>query len=234
LFKPVQQKSQCVYTKVMSEIKSAIMHGLLKPGDKLPSERNLAEMLGVSRTSLREALKLLAAGGFVNIKHGQGVFITENDHESYLHKIFAESLATRDDLAGLFEIRKVLETQSAAWVAERAADEQILRMARLISTTKEKIAASPQLGVSLLVEQDSRFHLLLAEATGNKVMLQVMGNLLDLLTEVRGRSMAVKGRQLKSLHEHELIVNALIIRDKDSARQAMLDHLANVEADILL
>ena len=199
----------------------------------MPPERTLAEMLGVSRTSLREALKLLAAGGFVTIRHGQGVFIAENDHDDYLHKIFAESVATRDDLVGLFEIRKVLETQSAAWVAERGTDEEISRLGRLISTTKEKVAASPQLGVTLLVEQDSQFHLLLAEATGNKVMQRVMDHLLDLLAEVRGRSMAVKGRQLKSLQEHELIVKALQNRNQAGARQAMLDHLTNVERDVV-
>lgn len=233
MFKPVQEKSDSIYGKVVTELKSAIMSGRLKPGDKLPGERVLAEMLGVSRTSLREALKMLAAAGLVTIKHGQGVFIANHDHDSYLQKFVQQVLVNPQEIKELFEIRKVLETQAAAWVAERGSTDQINRLAGLLTSTKDKLAQQPTPGLALLAEQDSKFHLLLAEATNNSVLVRIMEGLLDLLADSRCRSMAVPGRPLKSLEEHRQVVEALLLRQPDAAREAMLQHLENVEKDIL-
>jgi len=233
LFKPVQQKSENVSQKVVRELKSAIAEGKVKPGDKLPPERTLAEMLGVSRNSLREALRLLKAFGLVTIKHGQGVFVAEQNHDLYIANLLKHASVEKSKLAELFEIRKLLEGQAAVWAVERGTEEQIKALAKLVESTRGKLAGEPADSPSILAEQDSLFHNLLAEVTNNSVLVTIMHSLLDLIYDSRCKAMTVPGRQQKSLEEHCRVVEAIQNRKAEDARRAMLTHLQNVEQDVL-
>lgn len=232
LFKPIAKDPASVHEKIVAEIKSSILRGKLKPGDKLPSERALAEILNVSRTSLREALKILAASGIVTIKQGQGVYVVENTHQDiighFTNRIFSEQY----DLTELYDMRKVLETQAVVWAVRRATPEQISYMNELISETREKLSHSPKEDTQILTDHDTKFHNALAEASGNKVLVRVMQNLLDLIEETRNRAFTIPGRGSKSLDDHQKIVDAIRNHDTDNARQAMYHHLESVEEDI--
>jgi GntR family transcriptional repressor for pyruvate dehydrogenase complex len=234
VFKPINDKPANVYEKVIAVLKKAIMQGELKPGDKLPSERELSRMLGVSRTSLREALRLLDVSGVVTIKHGQGVFITNNDSDEYMKKFISHIFVDEKKIEELFQIRKLLETEAAAWACKNATEEQLNAIFRLVKDTMEKLQDSPKGELlSILAEQDNKFHQLLAEAANNSVLKNIMDNLLDLLADSRAKAASVEGRPQKSLKEHLKIAECLLRRDCNGAQTAMLEHLSNVEKDVL-
>ncbi|NLT95297.1 MAG: FadR family transcriptional regulator [Clostridia bacterium] len=233
MFGPIKRDPTSVYEQVLKQLTAAIMHGDLKPGDKLPSERSLAEMMGVSRTSLREALKMLAAAGMVNIKHGQGVFISEKGSPFNVLIKFAGKVNIDDDtVRDLFELRKLLETQNAVWACQRAENSVIDNLSEIVEQTLNSLNDTKD-DLVILARQDSEFHTKLAEATGNKVIVRVMHDLLDLLNDVRCQTLSIPDRPLKSLNEHKEIVEALKSRSVDLVKEKMLVHLNNVEAELL-
>ncbi|KYH33055.1 FadR/GntR family transcriptional regulator [Neomoorella mulderi] len=233
LFQPIYRNPKSVYHRVVDEIKKSIFEGRMKPGDRLPAERELAEMLGVSRTSVREALKMLAAEGLVSIRHGQGAFISEQDPDEYLKRFASHLPVNRDTVLHLFEVRKVLEPQAARWVAERASQADIQELASMVTTTREQLGRLRSGRLSLLAGHDSNFHYRLAQATGNTVLVRLMHSMLDLLADSRSRSLAIPGRGERSVDEHYEIVKALINRDGDEAAAAMLRHLEDVEEQVV-
>ena len=178
------KEQDTIYEKVVKSIKSSIAEGKLKPGDKLPAERALAQMLGISRTSLRIALKLLAAEGLVEIKHGKGVFIAEKDNDDIIKK-FSEKIFIEDEtLNDFFEIRKVLETQAAIWAVEKGTQEQIANLEDIVNSTLAELNSNKELDYGILAEHNFKFHTCLAEACGNPVLLRIMENLIDLLMKL--------------------------------------------------
>jgi len=232
MFKPINQEHESVYEKVVKRLKSSIAEGTLKPGDKLPAERVLAQMLGISRTSLREALKLLSAEGLIDIKHGKGVFIAEKETDDIIQKFSAKIFVENDTLKDFFEIRKVLETQAAKWAAERSNEKQIAHLENIITKTHSELTASKKFDFAILAEHDMKFHISLVKASGNAVLIRIMQNLIDLLNESRSHALAVPKRPYNSIEEHLAIVQAIKMKNPESAGKAMLAHLRNVEKDI--
>jgi len=234
VFQPIEIERKTVYEKVVQVLKSSIMSGELKPGDRLPSERKLAEMLNVSRTSVREALKILAAEGLIQIRHGQGIFVNGLEDPDNLIREFVRVAAVDDaTIKDFLEIRRILEVNAAKWAAVRASDEQLNQILELLEKTKDLLKNKDKGLLLLLADHDTRFHNLLAEATGNSVLVKIMRNLLDLLSEVRLRCLQIEGRPLKSLAEHEEIAKALIARSPELAEKAMDLHIRSVEKDIV-
>lgn len=232
LFQPINRNPKSVYNRVVDEIKKSIFEGKMSPGDRLPAERELAEMLGVSRTSVREALKMLAAEGLVSIRHGQGAFISEQDPDEYLKRFASHLPVNQDTVLDLFEVRKVLEPQTARWVAERGSQNDIQELASMVTTTREQLGRLRSGRLSLLAGHDSNFHYRLAQATGNTVLVRLMHSMLDLLADSRSRSLAIPGRGERSVDEHYEIVQAILHRDADAAATAMLRHLEDVEEQV--
>ncbi|MDN5344092.1 MAG: hypothetical protein PWQ18_203 [Clostridia bacterium] len=232
LFQPINRNPRSVYHRVIDEIKRNIFEGRLQPGDRLPAERELVAMLGVSRTSVREALKMLAAEGLVSIRHGQGAFISEQDPDEYL-KQFANHLpVNQETVRHLFAVRKILEPQAARWVAERASQADIQDLVTMVTTTRDQLGRLRSGRLSLLAGHDSSFHSRLAQATGNTVLVRIMHSMLDLLADSRSRSLAIPGRGERSVEEHYEVVKALSRRDAEGAAAAMLHHLEDVEEQL--
>ncbi|MBZ4686384.1 MAG: GntR family transcriptional regulator, transcriptional repressor for pyruvate dehydrogenase complex [Clostridia bacterium] len=233
LFNRINEKPVSVHERVMREIKSAITQGLLKPGDKLPPERELAKMLGVSRTSLREALKILELSGVVTIKHGQGVFISDSNSTEHLQKLINHIFVDNQKIIELFEIRKVLETQAVVWACEKGKDEHFDEIINLLENTKKLLEENKSDYLRILAQQDDKFHQMIISAAGNNVLKLIMQTMLDLLAENREKTALIPDRPRKSLEEHMFIAKALKKRDSVAAKNAMLRHLENVERDIL-
>ncbi|KKM10669.1 hypothetical protein SY88_12355 [Clostridiales bacterium PH28_bin88] len=231
MFKPVHQKTSSVYEKVVAELKAKILQGELKPGDRLPGERELSEKLGVSRTSLRESLKMLSASGLVNIRHGQGVFIAENDPEHYLKQFASVALAGHDTIKDMFEMRRLLEGQAAYWAAQRCNEETVRELFQIVTDARQVASVKPTKLLEL-AELDHKFHNSLAKATGNKVLLRLMYNLLDLMTDVRAHSLSIPGRAARSVEDHYRIALAIQERNNAAAQVAMYSHLDGVERSI--
>ncbi|WP_273846780.1 FadR/GntR family transcriptional regulator [Rubrobacter calidifluminis] len=228
MFKPVSD-SRAYSEKIVSQITDAIVKGDLKPGDRMPTERDLAEQFGVSRTVVRDAVKTLAGRGILRVKQGAGIFVAtpEEAMPGALSALSRMILVGGPALRDHFEVRKILETQAAEWAAERAKDHHLERLQQILNDAF-RYENDPE----VLSERDARFHTGLAEASGNLVLVRVMLVLLDLLSASRRETLSIPGRARQSLEDHVRILEQVKARNPAGARQAMLDHLESVETSL--
>ena len=200
----------------------------LKPGDKLPSERELAEMLGVSRSSIRDAIRGLELAGLVEPRQGAGTIVREISTGSVVNP-FANALERKKELVGeLLDFRKMLEPPLAARAATHASVEEISEMEEILRRQEEKQRAG-----EAAVAEDTEFHYSVAMASDNSVVIKVLDILMDLLRDTRERSLQVEGRGQKSLAGHRRILAAIRSHDAEAAKAAMRRHIEDVEEIVL-
>jgi len=214
-------------------IKDAIISGEIKQGEKLPPERELADILNVSRGSLREALVQLEAANLIQIRHGVGIFIKDDDQDTIIAEFARQLVPDEKKIKDLFEIRLLLEPQFAAWAAERGASSTIKKMNDLLHLVEGKIESMPKGQLAVLAKHDTKFHLLIAEASRNTIAKTIMNNLMGALAESRAKAMTVPGRAQKSLSDHNYIARAISDGDSKAAESAMRKHLQEVAKDIV-
>jgi len=212
--------------KLAAQISESIAKGQFKPGDRLPTERELALQLGVSRTAIRDAIKLLAGQGIVKVTHGSGIYVTNEDGVT---SQIANLLTIRQgSLKELFEVRKLIEVEAAAWAAERGQPQNLQKIRSIVEQANQALT-SPL----ALAQLDAKFHLAVAEAAGNSILLRVMLNLLDLLADARKESLSIPGRPARSAGEHNELAEAILDHDVTQARHLMWRHLVSVEESIM-
>lgn len=228
-FENIELNKTTVSKKVVEKIKDLIIDGTLKEGEKLPAERSMATMLNVSRNTIREAYKMLAVLGYIEIKHGLGVFVI--DENASLDQITSSFFIKNDQIMELFEMRKVLESSSIKWAVERGTDEQINELERLVENSINLI--ENEKNISEIAQSDQDFHLFIAEISGNSVLYRTMLNLVDLLAESRSFTMDIPGRMKTSINDHKDIVEAVKARDVELAERKMLKHLDSVEKELI-
>src|SRR5665648_595352 len=226
MFEPVKYHGN-LSEGIVNQIMQAINNGELKPGDKLPAEREMCTVFSVSRTVIRDALKMLVGLGVVTIRHGMGAYINEVDGAEDVSRLAALLQISRGTVEELFQVREVIESQAVIWCTQNA-NEQDLRLQYIVRKGKE-LGDADESRLALL---DAEFHLKIVEAAGNRVLMRLMINLLDLLGENRARALMVPGRQRLSVLEHETIYEAIRQRDPELAHERMLSHLANVSEAI--
>jgi len=216
-----------VYEEVAKQIERLILNKL-HPGDKLPSERELAEMLQVSRSSIRDAIRGLELMGLVEPRQGAGTIVREVSAESLVNP-FANVLKHRKELVGeLLDFRKMLEPPLAARAATHASPEEISEMEEILQRQEATLS-----GGEASIDEDAEFHYSIALASGNSVVLKVLDIVMDLLRETRERSLQWKGRPQKSLAGHRRILAAIKRHDAEAAKAAMRRHIEDVEEIVL-
>ena len=212
-----------VYEAVARQLETLILEKL-KPGDKLPPERELAEMFAVSRSSIRDAIRSLELSGLVEPRQGVGTVVCEVTADSLLNPL-VNALKRRQELVSeLLEVRKMIEPPLAARAATHASEDEIKEMEDILRRQAEKIARD-----EMTIEEDSEFHYTIAMASGNSVVLKVLDLLMDLLRETRERSLQLVGRPQKSLAGHRQILAAIKKSDASAAEAAMRKHIEDVE-----
>jgi len=216
-----------VYEEVARQIERLILKKL-QPGDKLPSERELAEMLGVSRSSIRDAIRSLELMGLVEPRQGAGTIVCEVSAESLVNPLSNLLVRQQQQVSELLDFRKMLEPPLAARAATHASDEEVAEMEEILRRQDEKL----RLG-RLAIEEDSEFHYSVAMASGNTVVLKVLDILMDLLRETRERSLQLDGRPEKSLAGHRRILAAIKRHDGEAAKAAMRRHIEDIEEIVL-
>jgi GntR family transcriptional repressor for pyruvate dehydrogenase complex len=216
-----------VYEEVAQQIERLILKKL-RPGDKLPSERELAEMLKVSRSSIRDAIRGLELRGLVEPRQGAGTIVRESAVEP-LANPFASALKRRKEMVSeLLDFRKMLEPPLAARAATHASADEILEMEEILQRQDAK-----QSNGEPAVAEDAEFHYSVALASGNSVVLKVLDIIMDLLRDTRERSLQVEGRPQKSLAGHRRILAAIKRHDAEGAKSAMRRHIEDVEEIVL-
>ena len=216
-----------VYEEVAQQIERLILKKL-RPGDKLPSERELAEMLKVSRSSIRDAIRGLELRGLVEPRQGAGTIVRESAVEP-LANPFAGALKRRKEMVSeLLDFRKMLEPPLAARAATHASADEILEMEEILQRQEAKQSQGEP-----AVAEDAEFHYSVALASGNGVVLKVLDIIMDLLRDTRERSLQVEGRPQKSLAGHRRILAAIKRHDAEGAKSAMRRHIEDVEEIVL-
>jgi len=216
-----------VYEEVAKQLERLILEKL-NVGDKLPSERELAEMLQVSRSSIRDAIRSLELMGLVEPRQGAGTIVLERAAETP-DSPFANALKRRQERVGeLLDFRKMVEPPLASRAATHASPDEIAEMEEILQRQEVKLAQG-----EIASAEDAEFHYSIALASGNSVVLKVIDILMDLLRDTRERSLQVPGRQEKSLAGHRRILSAIKRRDAEAAKSAMRRHIEDVEEIVL-
>ncbi|HEX6922730.1 MAG TPA: FadR/GntR family transcriptional regulator [Bacillales bacterium] len=224
-------KKRRLYHDIIKQIKLAIENGEIKPGERLPSERSLAQTLSVSRTSVKEAISVLDSAGVVIIRPGVGVFLRENGLDDIIITINT-IMENRIDLVEVLELRQAIEGNTAYYAALRGTkeDRDLIKEAFLAleyAVNRNDIAA----------EEDYKFHMAVCTAARNtllkKVMYLISDTLLDSLDESRSKSLKVPGKSKVILEEHRRIYEAVCSGDANEARKEMWQHLQRVKERFL-
>ncbi len=217
-----------VYEKITEQIQRLIRDGLLKPGDKLPPERELAEMFQVSRGSLRDAIRALELMGLVEARQGEGTVVRAPSFDSLFNPLATGLLRDRALVSELLEFRAMIEPALARRAATNASPADLDHLEAILRLQKEKVDRD-----ELAIEEDSEFHSGIAHAAKNRVVLKVLDAFMDLLRESRERSLQVEGRLQKSLAGHRTILQAIRRHDPSAAEAAMRQHIEEIEGIVL-
>ncbi len=217
-----------VFEDVARQIQRLIIDGVLKPGELLPPERQLAERLGVSRTSVRDAIRTLELTGLVVARHGEGNVVADVSPDTLVAPLATLLLQKRKLVAELLDVRKILEPALAARAAVHASAEQVAHLEDVLRRQAEKAARGES-----TVEEDSEFHYTVALAAGTSVVRKLLDVLMDLLRETRARSLQVEGRLQRSLAGHRHVLQAIRRHDAAEAERAVRQHLEEIEAIVM-
>jgi GntR family transcriptional regulator, transcriptional repressor for pyruvate dehydrogenase complex len=218
------QSRRPVYQDVREHIQELIRKGDLREGDKLPPERKLAETFDVSRNSVREAIRVLAENNIVQSRQGDGTYVCAADDGSLMNSVSKALEYKRRRVGEIFEFRRILEPQIAFLAAKNITRSEVDRLKVLIFDQERRIVSGEEDS-----DLDAVFHLSLARATRNSVIVQVLRTLNDVLSETRSNGLQTEERRAASVRTHILIVDALEKRDPEAAKQAMKMHLLEVE-----
>jgi GntR family transcriptional repressor for pyruvate dehydrogenase complex len=215
---------EAVPQQIVSRLLDLIQQRHLGPGDRLPAERELAASMGVSRSSLREALRALTVLGVTDMRHGTGTYVSSLEPELLVRPLsFVLSLSEQAS-DQLFEARKVVEPAMAALAARRIDDDALTRLDGCVARARATIGDA-----EAFMETDIELHDTIREAAGNAILGRFMESIRALGLASRRRTGARRAVQEQSLKDHRAIVKALRARDADRASAAMLRHLGNVE-----
>lgn len=220
-------KTSRLYEQILQQVEEAILKGQLKPGDQLPPERDLAQRFGVSRTAVREAVKALREKGLVEAYTGRGTFVTNGTSQAIRQSLdLMSKISQQEGTHHLVELRRILEPEIAALAAPRI-DQQLL------ATMREAVAVMDRSlhDRDVYIEADLDFHLALAEAADNPMILALIDSIVGLLREQRSRIFDVDGGPERGQFHHKQILQAIEQRDPEMARAAMRAHLAQVSED---
>jgi GntR family transcriptional repressor for pyruvate dehydrogenase complex len=216
-------------TRIATQLVELIELQKLEPGDKLPPERQLAELLEVSRPSLREALHILQAQGLVLIKHGQGTFVQE---PVVAQELRASVMTKTHGLNELFDAREVLEVPASKWAAENATKEDI-RQLRATLNQIDTITAIEPIDFDQLQALDAKFHLTIVGIAGNRFINQTLNVLQDVMKMSMETTLRLPGRSDISRNEHNEILKAIENRNGELASKLTLQHISGARATAL-
>jgi len=217
-------KKSGVAEEISARLLTMIKGKQLRPGDKLPSERELAAMLQVSRPSLREALRALAIMNIIEIRQGDGTYVTSLEPDLLVqHLDFVVSL---DDttILQLFEARKIVEVGAASLAAKNITPDQITGLQECLVKSMENIHNPPA-----FLANDLELHERILAAAGNPFIRRFLTSLSRIGQASRARTVEIPGVREKTVRDHQAIVSALESHDEQTAGEAMLAHLNHVE-----
>ncbi|MDP9739790.1 FadR/GntR family transcriptional regulator [Peribacillus frigoritolerans] len=230
VYKKIKPKK--IYEEVSDELYEMIRSGSLKPGEQLDSIQQLAENFQVGRPAIREALSALSSMGLIEIKQGEGTFVKTFDPAIMNHPLSAALLMDQDNIKHLLEVRKILESGTAEVAAKKRTEENLSELKDMLFNM-EKVSDDEELSD----KADISFHVAVANASQNELLITLMNHVSELMTEkmrdIRRAALYSEEMTLKQLYQqHVRIYDAIVAQDEDGARSAMLFHLQSVEESL--
>jgi DNA-binding FadR family transcriptional regulator len=214
--------------QIAARLREKFLSGSLQPGDRVPSERDLAVALQVSRTALREAFRILEAEGLLNVVHGRGTFVVKADSPTIVARrtVGAPTMVSKE-IHDLMRVRRILESEAAALAARRIRGPQLAALRKILGRGA-LLANRPAPDLERLSQLNRKFHLALLAASGNAAIARISASIFDLLRENSDLFINRSEWALRSWTEggdHYRIVQAIAAGDAESARALMRDHL---------
>ena len=220
-------RRQALFERVVAAVLEFVESNRLEPGDKLPSERELAAALGVGRSSVREAVATLRANGMVEARHGEGLYLRRTT-PAPVRVAIADSHETSLELPYIWETRQALESQCARIAASRATPDDLAELDTALEVMADEIARGlPG------IEGDRRFHLGVARASHNPVLAGLLEGVREALDRTSSKSLGRPGQPARSLADHRLILAAIRAHEPADAGDAMLVHLVGTTDPVL-
>ena len=217
-------KEETSADKIIKQIRSLIASGQLKPGDRLPSERNLAEKLGVGRAHVRDAIRKLEFYGILKTLPQSGTVVAGIGLTALVGLISDVLKIEENDFTSLVETRVLLEINAAKFAAERRTEEDIIELEKAMEAYRKKIKNK-----EVAVEEDLMFHLKIAEAAKNSVLKSLMLIITpDIVRNYLKYKVCDEETEFKAFQEHQKILEYIIKKDSESAGKMMQEHLKDV------
>ena len=225
MYQPLRSAS--LYQQLADRIKERIFHNELKEGEQLPNETELAEGFGVSRTVVREAMQRLEQEGFVEVQRGRGTFVVYHAGEAVRQSLGNLMEVQRgDSWQALVEVRELLEPGIAYLAALRADHEDLAAMHAAVAIMDEAMNDA-----DAYIQADNAFHLAMARATGNSLVITLAESMMALLSAHRKEIFATATGPQNGQYHHKRILRAIEQHDATTARQYMEEHLKQVRRD---
>lgn len=215
-----------LYEQIVQQLLAHIESAGLRPGDRLPAERELAVTLGVSRASLAQALVALEVLGTITVRHGGGAIIVEHPDE---RKLIAALRKHQDRLPEVIEARSALEVKLARLASERRTDDDLARIDAALTLMEHDVSAGGR-----GVDGDEAFHAAVTAAGHSALLARLMQEISALIRDTRLESLAQPDRPKASLEGHQRIADAIRARQPDEAARAMQEHITMVSDVALL
>jgi GntR family transcriptional regulator, transcriptional repressor for pyruvate dehydrogenase complex len=224
LFEPVSR--QKTYEIVAERLLALISSRRLRPGEPIPSERELVQLYRVGRSSVREALRMLESKGVI-ASTGNGGFAVAEFGNALNNSLDFLLSVDEADYGELFEVRRILEGEAAALAASRRDDEDLARIAAEIDGMEAGLGSEDG-----FITADLRFHLTVAEASGNRLIVRLMEAIRSLLQRSLSSAYHIPGSPEGAVVLHRLILEAIAEKRPEEARQRMQEHVSRVQRDI--
>lgn len=221
-------ETEALHKRIEQHVRAMIETGEVSPGERLPTERELAERLGVSRMPIREAIRTLSAQGLVEVRGRRGMFVAPRNVDATVEQLTTVMMRQRAALDELLAVRRLLEPASAQWAAARADEEGIAHLRSILARMEAASAVEPP-DYDALRACDTEFHVTLAACSGNAVLRRILEAIQDLHSEQIVTTQRYRGRLRQTLDDHRRLVDAIAARDPIAAHDLMLEHLARTE-----
>jgi len=228
VFTPI--KNTKVYEDVIVEIKTMIQNGILKKGDKLPSERDLSEQLGISRASIREAIKSLQIVGLIESRQGEGNFIRDSFQDNLFEPLSIMFMLNECKVNEIFELRKVMEIETAALAAKQITDEELNDISDLLD--KMRVSENEE----ERVRYDKMFHYKIAQASRNFLIVNILNSISTLMDSfIKDARKIIINNKLKEAtdFQHEQIWNALKEHNPNESAEYMRKHMELINENLV-
>lgn len=214
---------------IVEDIKKNIVDGIMVPGEKLPTERDLAENYGVSRLPVREALRVLRELGFLETKHGKGTFVKEQSGFALSKEMASYFMMNKDSVFEIFELRRILEIDLARLAALHGTEEEKAEIVRTRKYAEEEILKMRDQKDNEFLEADQAFHRALGTAAHNQVLVDIFLGIQEYFTMYQVVSLSATKQLDDVVKYHRRIEDAIIRGSEEDAEAAMRSHMRRIE-----